>query len=110
MQEDHGGWQLVIIIDYKLQVGHSLISLVGQGRVLRTDAVLRVVHLIDDVRNMAQIQVEPSGILHSKVLYVLPAIVNSIALIAWLQSRRQASLVAVLRAHLQCCNHAQKRL
>ena len=66
VQEDHDGRQPVIVVNNELQVGHSLIALICQGGMLSANCVFRVVHLVHDVRNVTQVDVQPRRVLQAQ--------------------------------------------
>ena len=59
MQEDNGSWQPVIVVDDELKVSHGLIALICQGGMSRAHGLVRIIHLVDDVRNFAQVHIQP---------------------------------------------------
>lgn len=65
MQEDHGSRQLFIVVNDELHVSHGFITLVGKGRVLSSNSILRIIHLVDDMRDVAQVKIKPGCILHN---------------------------------------------
>ncbi len=66
VQEDHGGWQLVVVVDDELQVPHGLVALVCQGGMLGTHRVLGIVHLVHHVGDVAQVCVQPGSVLNKE--------------------------------------------
>jgi hypothetical protein len=65
VQEDYGGGQFVVVVDNELQVSHGLVALVCQGGMLSTHRLLRVIHLVNHVGDVAQIQVQPCCVLQT---------------------------------------------
>ena len=71
VQKHHGGWQPVVVVDDELQVPHGLVALVCQSGVLRPHRLLWVVHLVHHMRYVADIGVQPGGVLHTQWIFVL---------------------------------------
>jgi hypothetical protein len=59
MQENNRSWQSVIIVYDELEVSHGFIPLVLYGPMQRTLCKGRVIYLIYDVRNVAQVDIKP---------------------------------------------------
>ena len=64
VQEGYGVGQPVVVVDDELQVPHGLVALVLEGSVLRPHRFLWVVHLVNHVGYVAEVGVQPRGVLH----------------------------------------------
>ena len=67
MHEEHGSWQAVIVVYDELYVPHSLIPLVRYGGMLGALSVLRVFYLVHNVRNIADVDIQPGRVLHKQI-------------------------------------------
>ena len=63
MQKDDRSWQLIVVVNDELKISHGLIPLVCNGCMLSAHSLVGFVHLIDNMRYLAQIAVQPGSIL-----------------------------------------------